>query len=46
MAKEMIVTQKTKKELRKWQKDIEDLDNYRPYITVRKVNTIGLLVPT
>jgi hypothetical protein len=41
MAKEMIVTQKTKKELRKWQKDIEDLDNYRPYITVRKVNTIG-----
>lgn len=39
--REVTPTFKTIKKFNLWKSDITDLENYRPYITVRQVNTVG-----
>jgi len=41
MMREILPTPKTIKKFNQWKKDISDLENYRPYLTVRQVNKIG-----
>ena len=41
MTKEILPTLKTVKKFNQWKKDIADIENYRPYLTVRQVNKVG-----
>ncbi len=41
MKKEILPTLKTIKKFNEWKNDIADIENYRPYITVRQVNKVG-----
>lgn len=39
--KEILPTPKTVKRFNQWKKDIENIENYRPFLTVRQVNKVG-----